>query len=415
MGARERIELDDGGAVHLPGLVVLLDGPPREEGVGRWKLALLAGALAGASYLTRAAGIALVGAGLLYYALRRRHGHAAAFLAGAMPLVAWWTWWVLTHRTAAPDLVQLAYTDYVGFYRAIFGWKDVPLVAWTNLAGILQGMGNVVLSLGSAPMRGVAGVGLAFGVVRLMKRTGASLYHWFAACYVVLLLLWYVAHGDVFERMLVPLLPLLAAGLWTALEELISGVRTLVGSGDTRRTALAGVLSLVAGIVLVWGGLGTAAMVVQMPALYARKRADLGAEQQAYQWVRSNLPRQAAILSDTDPVIYLYTGRRGCRFVVGGKAFDVRAQSAIAGQYDELADFVRSQRLSHVLVRGTGLPGAEELWLASRRIRMDPRWFRLVYHGRGVFIFEALDALRGPTAAASERQYGPPGPRGAGT
>ena len=91
-----------------------------------FSIALAAGLLASAAYLTKTAALPLLFIVPAVLLIRRRIGPACLFLCTALPAAIAWTAWSLIHRSSAVDSVTLYYTNYIGFLRVNVSWRDVP-------------------------------------------------------------------------------------------------------------------------------------------------------------------------------------------------------------------------------------------------------------------------------------------------
>ena len=139
------------------------------------------------------------------------------------------------------------------------------------------------------------------GVVRLGRGGRWTPYHWYATGLAPLLIVC-VWPPDV--PSVVPLFPLLAAGLWREGKHLLGLLRA-----STRRPALAGgVLVACAFVPLVYAH--GQALFGEIPRIFRQHRRLLGAQREAYHWIGQNLPASARFVAYNDPVLYLYTGRR---------------------------------------------------------------------------------------------------------
>src|SRR5260221_6684400 len=106
-----------------------------------WRGPLLAGAIAGAGYLTRTSGIALLPAAIAYYIWKKQRRGALGFTVGILPAIAGWTLWSRLHAAPGHDVVTLCYTNYLGYYRMNVGWDNIGHVLWRNLNALLEAMG----------------------------------------------------------------------------------------------------------------------------------------------------------------------------------------------------------------------------------------------------------------------------------
>src|SRR6266404_4885765 len=106
--------------LFLLGAILVADRPEQRG----WRGPLLAGAIAGAGYLTRTSGIALLPAAIAYYFWKKQMRGALWFTLGMLPAIAGWMVWSRTHAAAGHDVVTLCYTNYLGYYLTNVGWDN---------------------------------------------------------------------------------------------------------------------------------------------------------------------------------------------------------------------------------------------------------------------------------------------------
>lgn len=309
-----------------------------------WKMAAMAGALAGCAYLSRTAGIALLVSMPAWYALRRDFRRAAIFIGAMAPFVAGWSVWTRTHTlaTAAPDI--LYYTDYVRYQFLNVGWGNLAVVVWKNVDQLLYAFGSLaipqVVSIGPVKiLTQVIGVAAISGIVRLARRGIAVDYALFALISSGMLVVW---HFPPNERFILPLFPLLAAGLATELEFLIAGLRKGFAHRDAGQRAAAYAMAGAAGlIILAAAGLQMFVSLGYLNTLAQEDRAKLRDLRQAYAWIAANLPADAKILSNDDPLLYAYTGRRGNAVPLMPKWWYADDHQRIVDAFRDAADYCR--------------------------------------------------------------------------
>ena len=353
-----------------------------------WWLAALAGAVGAAAYLTRNAALPLLITGPLYYLFRKQYARAALFFGAMLPAVAGWNLWVRAHLPASSDFVTLYYTDYLRFHLANFTWRDLPLLLSKNLAGLLEGMGGLFLVFGAKPLLQILGVVAIFGVVRMVRRSGVSQYHLFAAGHVLLLLPWHLGLYDQYMRLVLPILPLLLAGIGNELRQAVVGMHSWVKGPEARRFIPACVLSAGLAFFVLLYALSTIVMLYQLPGASSRSRAELAAYRKAYQWIRENLPADSLFLSGADPLLYLYTGHRGCALIVPQRVFYLGDRQAISRIYSSVADYARAHKLTYVFLNAGEESGAGEAQISETGVVTDAPAFRLVYRSATASIYE---------------------------
>lgn len=288
----------------------------QEDTVPAW--AVLAGAVAGLAFLTRTAGIALLPVGLYCYFRRNAFRHMGLFLAGMLPCVAGWALWSILHRSTNADAVTLYYTNYFGYYLSIFQWKEAHLYAWKNLDGMIHSLGafllpDVTQSLFEKVLAETIGIAGIAGVVRLVREKGYPLYlpyALFTLVYALMLVIW---HFPPNERLLLPVAPLWIAGLCAELKRLGLHIAQVFRKPETGQKIAGGILASALALLLAFCGLRQWMLLTQgLPTFYEDHARRLEQSEPAMAWIRTNLPPEARILSENDPLLYLRTGRQGC-------------------------------------------------------------------------------------------------------
>ena len=142
-------------------------------------------------------------------------------------------------------MTLLYYVDYMGFRRANFGFDNLAVIVWKNLDQILYGMGSLVLPkvVAFLPVKiltQVIAVAMLAGVVRLVRRGIARDYAVFALLSVGILAVW---HYPPNERFVLPLFPLLIAGLATELEHFWNMLRKALHHKDVSQRVMATVFA----------------------------------------------------------------------------------------------------------------------------------------------------------------------------
>ena len=212
---------------------------------GGLKMAILAGVLAGTAYLSRTAGIALLVSVPAYLLFKKELSRAIAFAAAMLPFIAGWMLWTRAHAFPTHDPTLLYYTDYVRYQFLNVGFDNLAVVLWKNVDQILYGMGSLVLPkvVDSLPVKiltQVIAVAMISGIVRLARRRIALDYALFALVSTGILMLW---HFPPNERFVLPLYPLLLAGLVTELAHLAKMLRAAFGHKDRGQRMVAAIFS----------------------------------------------------------------------------------------------------------------------------------------------------------------------------
>lgn len=344
--------------------------------------ALGAGALASLAYLIKTAALPLAIAGPLWLALRKKYRAAALMFSAMLPAIAAWTLWSRSHLTNARDLVSLYYTNYLGYQIYNVGWRDLPLFMWKNLDGVFGGITELLIfdvaktGWGMHLARFLAIVVIA-GTVRFARRNGMTVYHWFALAYTAILLVW---HFPPNSRFLLPLFPLLLAGLATELANLARVIRSEWPRGLGNKLVVAAISAGLAGILytaVVWN---LRALTHEIPLMVSQHRTILASNRRAFAWIAQHAPAGNFYAYD-DPVFYLYTGHHAASLPVAPLPFYREDRESILHPFRSMPAFAREQHLDFVLFTAADfhrdLPDAERAEV--RRILASEPEIELMY------------------------------------
>ena len=177
---------------------------------------LAAGILAAAACLTKSAGILIVPAVLIGGLRSRDWRSVGVFLAPVLPAIAGWTLWANAHRTPSDQPILWYYTDYVGAFLKNGGLRALPDIIPHNLVSIMTASGSVVIHNLPDSMPGrflciLVVAAMVTGAVRIVKRTGMVEYPIFCLLLALTLTVWNFSPS---VRLMLPMLPLLAIGLY---------------------------------------------------------------------------------------------------------------------------------------------------------------------------------------------------------
>jgi hypothetical protein len=344
---------------------------------GGVRMALLAGVLGGCAYLSRTTGIALLISVPAWMAWKKDWRRAAAFIAGMLPAVIGWSLWTSNHKLHTSDGTLIFYTDYIR-YLLQSNVRDLPLMLWKNVDQLLYAMGSMALpriddSLPLKILTQVIAAAMIAGTVRMMRRGLGRSYGLFALVSVGFLL---VCDFPSTERYILPLYPLLLAGLLCEIEHLAHALKAGFHHRDFSQRAAAAAFSTV--VAAVW--VGALAMQFFMTFVFLQasldeKLAKLRDQKLAYTWIAANLPDSAKIFSYDDPLLYLYTGRQGIHRPLDPMWWYREDHASIQETYRNLALFCRSRGLEYVyfttgdLARETGPDDQREV---QRLMRTNP-------------------------------------------
>ena len=272
------------------------------------KFAAVAGLLASAAYLTRVAGLPLLPVGVLYLAVGRQYRKAAAFAAAMLPAIACWTLWSRAHALQTTDPALLMYISYSGDYLSTVSLRTLPAVVWTNWGHLASAMTSLLIPNATHILFGQQAAYLLIaasvaGAVRVAARHGWHPIHFFALAYSAILLAW---NWTPSERMTLPLLPLMLAGVATEVEHIGSMVSKSTARPWTRLATCgaAALLFVSCNLYTYW---------TLVPWLFRTEHEALERNRDAYQWIGENTAPSATFMTWGDVVLYLHTGRRAIR------------------------------------------------------------------------------------------------------
>jgi hypothetical protein len=358
---------------------------------------IVAGLAAGCAYLSRTAGIPLILSVPLWLVWKRQWRAAAIFAAAMAPFVIGWTLWARAHMPHTDDPTLLYYTDYLRFWALNIRQSNPLVILWKNVDQLLYGMGSLVLPkvLDAGPMKTLAqviGVAMIVGLVRLVRRGIAVDYAIFALFSAGILLIW---HYPPNERFVLPLFPLLIAGLVEELDHIVAMLRGALRHKDSGQRIAARVLAV--GVVIVFG----AALALQLYVTFVflqesgdQKRTKLADQRAAYTWIAANVPPDAGVLSYDDPLMYLYSGRRGNYMPLAPRWWYAEDHASNVGAYRDVAKYCRSHGLSYFYFTTGDLErevGDEDKQAIQQSVAMNPELERVFQAGIGT-VYRVLPA-----------------------
>jgi len=339
---------------------------------------LLAALAASCAYLSRTAGIGLLISVPALLLWKRDWRRASLFAAAMLPVILGWTMWSHAHGFATTDPGMIYYTDYVRFEFINVGWDNFAVVLWKNIDQILYGIGSLVLpkvfdSLAVKILAQVIAVAMISGVVRLVRRGILADYAIFGVISAGMLVVW---HYPPNERFVLPLFPLLIAGLLTEVEHIAAMIRQGSRNQDrSQRIAAAGMGGA------MWGLLA-AALVLQiyvafwmLPLSAQETRAKRTETRTAYAWVEGHLPLSATVLSNDDPLLYLYTGHRGNAIPLMPRWWYADDHASIVDAYSNVAQYCRRRGLNYVYSTSEDLTrwaGNQDIEQVLRVLKKNP-------------------------------------------
>lgn len=308
-----------------------------ERRARRPSLIILAALFAALAYLTRTVGSSLILSVLLFLLYRRKWTSAAFFFtATALMLAPWFVW---TAMSSLNNDTQL-YLYYVSYPRWAFqhvngGFSAVLLNVWIkNLiycATVIAGFVNPLLmyvplptefEIRSGPASLLAMICLLFVVgvfVVLIRRLGyrPKALHVYLAMYLGVVLLWpwppsrflapIVPFALLYSLLLIQSLTKFLSRRWLGHKEhLMRLVMTIIVATSLLLNWSIDVVSL----------RDTFTYDLTFPPAIPNPGIKWKINLEMFKWVRENIPANAIVAADYDPMIYLYTQRKAIRVFV---------------------------------------------------------------------------------------------------
>jgi 4-amino-4-deoxy-L-arabinose transferase-like glycosyltransferase len=364
--------------------LLLVERAAKEHSAAHWAIA--AGIVGGFGYLARSAGIVLLGSGVLYlWWIRRQRVQALRFAAAMIPFVAGWSIWARLHQVHSSELALVYYTDYVKYEVINITLHNWYLVLWKNIDGFIWGLGSFMLpkvtdSLFLKTIAVLMAAAMISGVIRMMRAGWAIHYAIFAAGSAFMLIIW---HFPPNERFVLPLLPLGFAGLLREMEHFYAMVRKGFRHPDKSQRVASAILGGTVALALI----GCFAMQIGISGWYldhtAQEQRQKNVDHRAaYQWIRANLPADAAVIAYNDPVLYLNTGHHSISRPLPPSLWYEEDRDGKVELYRELADFARIHNASYLYYTTADLRrdmGYDDTSAIEQVIQANPR-LKVVYH-----------------------------------
>jgi len=319
-------------------LAAVLVGDAGMRQNGRVACAVASGLLAGATMLLRVLGIPVAAGIVVVGAIRGARRQLAAYCATLAPFFIALAWnATFSMSAAAPgagvqsnrgwQLAWAYYTTYLGFWKMSVANSHI---FWAMLKSNANSLLLLPASFFLNPLVGtntiwglalslVVSVGIVRGIVRQTRRQEWKPIHWTLPFYLVSMLVWNYLLAD---RLLLPFLPLMVAGLWLEGKQAFEMVRAGLARGKKMpESIVAGALgiSFVAlAWAIAWNYSVRARSIIE--ARSDQQGALLHEKREAYDWLRRHAPADARVVADEDASLYLYTGRQAVQAVVPSPA-----------------------------------------------------------------------------------------------
>jgi hypothetical protein len=359
--------------------------------------AMLAGVAAGVAFLFRTAAAPMIAALLICFVLKGKHRLALSAAAAALPLAAGWLIWAELNRVQTADPQLVFYLDYTRHWvNHVAETGLLPLIQ-ANLSALVISLGKLLwFDTGAWPhlvyARTAVLVAALAGSFALL-RNGVSLLHLFSWGYAALILLWNFTPN---ERLALPLLPLLAAGVMEAGSRVARDARSFLLRPPLQAKASGSVLLLLLGSALAGMlAMGFTGLIRDMAAIPKRERERNALLAPAAEYAR----RQLGV---SEPLLAFQEGRTA--FQTGHPAIGLPLPTALGYGGDEgrvmqyflsWPGVMRAHGIRHILLT----PWDFELDLRPDQIRryhrsvLDHPGVSVLYDGGGVFLVK-LDPSR---------------------
>jgi hypothetical protein len=291
--------------------LLVLSRIEQDPAAGSIRNGALAGVLAGAAFLTRTAGIALLPAAALALAYRRRWRAATAFCLLSGGLAAAWLAWQQA-RPAPTDKVhsyysKVSYYEKGSFFRLQTNKQRAEVLA-QNLASWLFVLHH---HYGGDPKAGTMLLSVPVSLAALLGffvylRKSRNTFVLWLVLYSGMLVFWVWPP----PRYAVPLVPFYAYFVW-------SGISGLVGKLRGRVRPPLAAASLLAAL-LVAAAFGLAERLNKAAgsggvSFSSLQTDDWGAIQRMAAWIRENTAPDEVLAANLDPVFHRLTGRKAIR------------------------------------------------------------------------------------------------------
>jgi len=298
------------------------------------KLGAMAGAVAALAFLAKSAALPALLTIPMVFGLRKQFRQAAWFAVIAWPAFFGWSWWAAAHR--APGAAGDYYVDYLGFYLANHSLVDLPSLAVKNVPVAIMSAGRL-LAFTSQYSGWANYLSTLLGIVSLLSffRLGGRFthYHGFLVGFLPMLVFWnFTPH----ERFLLPVLPLLMAGL-------AAEIRQIPKMMPWARPAAA---ALVASIAYLNAG----QLFIELPKIAHAQRARRERLTPVYARIAAETPTDARFAAAQDPLLWLHTGRAAVGMHFPTRYFYNDQRERIVEYFGSVPEFMRRNGLTHALV-----------------------------------------------------------------
>ncbi|HEY2845461.1 MAG TPA: hypothetical protein VGJ09_17490, partial [Bryobacteraceae bacterium] len=152
-------------------------------------------------------------------------------------------------------------------------------------------------------------------------------------------------------RLMLPMLPLLAMGLYAEACVLSDLVARSMRARDFANRAAA--YLLVAALLAGCGfGIRQNGIFIArgIPALLENSRSWTARSRRTFAWMHASLPESAVVLASDDTLVYLHTGLKSVRPVPNSVAFYTNDHAGMLANFTRVDEVVRSFGITHILI-----------------------------------------------------------------
>ena len=186
---------------------------------------------------------------------------------------------------------------------------------------------------------------------------------------------------------MLPLYPLLLAGLIAEIEHVVKMLKTALRHKDFGQRAVAAAM---AGVVAIMFG---AALVTQVYVTFVflhesaeQKATKLADQRAAYTWMAANLPPDATVLSYDDPLLYLYAHHRGNYLPLLPRWWYAEDHKSMVEAYKDVVDYCQRRGLGYFYFTTQDLDrevGEDDRAAIERVVRANPQLIPIFQYGIG--------------------------------
>jgi hypothetical protein len=175
----------------------------------------------------------------------------------------------------------------------------------------------------------------------MWRSAPSTVYHWFAAALIPLVI---VCAWPPEPRSAVPLLPLLAAGLYGEIGHVLSLLRVSAQRSDRATRAIRVALAaLLAASACLWAYADARTILGFLPRAFVQHRQVRQSNRAAYAWISASLAPDARFIAYDDVILYLYTGRPARSIRVPSRLYYEDRLNEYVQPYADLEQFARTR------------------------------------------------------------------------